>query len=784
MIGPRRLRMLALAAACGIVPLLLRAGDNPKSKPKDSDTPKAEAKPARGGFPVTGEDPPQPFVPLKPRTAREQARVEALHDYAAARALEDQRRWAEALKLLERAHEKDPDSVAVLRRLALLSFGGGQSEAGEKYAREALAAEPDDAATIALLVEHYKADPKPGRLEGFLKGLLAEPRLAKDAPARLLALKALGDCYVDQLARPDLPDAAQGKLLDAAGDAEAKLFEALEGGAFDTLDDVNRQRILGEEPAGGFKQIGRILLLARRQGAAIRALRQGRELDPVDPDLPELLADALLKDNKPAEALEVIDALLKRDPRDLAPFELMARALTALKRPKEIIPRLEAAAKEFPKNAALRFVLADRYREAGQGEKAREVLRDLIEHQDDPRGLGALAESLHQQKKAVELVKLLDGSLPGLNAEQLAQGEALAQQGQFEPLAAQVFDKARAPIEAIVNDPPFADQLLEAGAKLLADEPPDLGRGGRLALVYIARKAGRFDKLVELDRAAVKRDPSVTTYLELCDSLVKADRPDEAAATLREFLRKNPDRRDPRLVLQAARFDFTAGKYRDAVDATREVLKDQPGDINAMLLLGAALARAGKAGEAVAHYKGMLERFADAEEIVKLVRSGLSAAYVDQGDFKKGEAELEILLEKDPDDFGVNNDLGYLLADQGKDLEKAEAMIRKAVEGDPDNGAYLDSLGWVLFRRDKPEEAVAPLEKASKQQGSDATIFDHLGDVYLRLGRPDDARTSWRRAEALAGRANPPDRRLPEIRRKLAALKDKGARASAPGERP
>ena len=40
---------------------------------------------------------------------------------------------------------------------------------------------------------------------------------------------------------------------------------------------------------------------------------------------------------------------------------------------------------------------------------------------------------------------------------------------------------------------------------------------------------------------------------------------------------------------------------------------------------------------------------------------------------------------QDPNDPGVNNDLGYLYADQGKNLEKAEAMIRKAVQEEPDN---------------------------------------------------------------------------------------------------
>ena len=86
-------------------------------------------------------------------------------------------------------------------------------------------------------------------------------------------------------------------------------------------------------------------------------------------------------------------------------------------------------------------------------------------------------------------------------------------------------------------------------------------------------------------------------------------------------------------------------------------------------------------------------------------------------DFARGEAELEILFAKNPDDPGVNNDLGYLYADQGKNLEKAEAMIRKAVAEEPDNYAYLDSLGWVLFKRGKFQEARGPLEKAGRPPG-------------------------------------------------------------------
>ena len=62
-----------------------------------------------------------------------------------------------------------------------------------------------------------------------------------------------------------------------------------------------------------------------------------------------------------------------------------------------------------------------------------------------------------------------------------------------------------------------------------------------------------------------------------------------------------------------------------------------------------------------------------------------------------------------------NNDLGYLYAEQGKNLEKAEAMIRKALLEDKSNRAYLDSLGWVLFKRGKAKEALEPLDEGRRK---------------------------------------------------------------------
>ncbi len=182
----------------------------------------------------------------------------------------------------------------------------------------------------------------------------------------------------------------------------------------------------------------------------------------------------------------------------------------------------------------------------------------------------------------------------------------------------------------------------------------------------------------------------------------------------------------------------------------------------------------------------------DNDEVIKRVRPILSVVYVNQGDYAKGEAELERLLERFPDDSGANNDLGYLYAEQGKNLEKAEAMIRKALLEDTDNQAYLDSLGWVLFKRGKAKEALEPLIKAAEimkedaaaeETNPDATILEHLGDVYFHLHDLRKAAESWGEAAKYAEQAVPPERRVAEIRKKIGSLEQLGPIPKSPSAR-
>ena len=298
-------------------------------------------------------------------------------------------------------------------------------------------------------------------------------------------------------------------------------------------------------------------------------------------------------------------------------------------------------------------------------------------------------------------------------------------------------------------------------------------------LRFVAQKAKRFDAMAPIDRAAVAESPTPANYRELFVDLYLAKDFAAAAATLSEMMEKFPAERNSQNLINLSRAQFFAGRHDAAIATARA---ENGADAGLLSWLAVVLSQTGKDDEAIAVYEDILKRFPGDVETVKRAHQGLSTCWTNKGDNAKGEAELEIVFQKFPEDAGVNNDLGYLYAEQGKNLEKAEAMIRKAVEEEPENGSYLDSLGWVLFKRGKVKEALEPLEKAAKGENLDFTICEHLGDVLFRLREYARAKDFWTRAEGFATKSPAGGKRLPEIRKKLADL-DKLGPVPKPAER-
>ncbi len=220
------------------------------------------------------------------------------------------------------------------------------------------------------------------------------------------------------------------------------------------------------------------------------------------------------------------------------------------------------------------------------------------------------------------------------------------------------------------------------------------------------------------------------------------------------------------LFLQARRYDDAIAAAREVVVEARKQFDKQ--DLAALQIvyqldmgLGAVFTRAKRYQDAVEHYSKLLADIQQLREgsggavaeqvkpIEKDILRMLAFTLQKQGKTDDSVARMQAALKLAPLDVGVNNDLGYTLADAGRDLDEAERMIRLAVGEEPRQAAYLDSLGWVLYKKGDFAGARDWLLRATAHDdGDDPVVWEHLGDARWRLGEKAEAVKCWKHSLA------------------------------------
>ena len=123
----------------------------------------------------------------------------------------------------------------------------------------------------------------------------------------------------------------------------------------------------------------------------------------------------------------------------------------------------------------------------------------------------------------------------------------------------------------------------------------------------------------------------------------------------------------------------------------------------------------------------------------------LGSLYLETSDKPKAMQLFAASIAADPEHDGSLNSLGYMYAEDDARLDEALSLVQKAVKLDPENGAYLDSLGWIYYKKGIYEEALKNLEMAMKLL-KDPVIYEHLGDVYLKMNQTEKAKKFWRQS--------------------------------------
>jgi tetratricopeptide (TPR) repeat protein len=106
------------------------------------------------------------------------------------------------------------------------------------------------------------------------------------------------------------------------------------------------------------------------------------------------------------------------------------------------------------------------------------------------------------------------------------------------------------------------------------------------------------------------------------------------------------------------------------------------------------------------------------------------------------------LFAEQPDSVIRLNALGYALIQRPEGLEEGYRLLWRGFNFGQQDYAVVDSLGWAYYLYGHFDQARALIERANDLSVADpnAEILDHLGDIYWRLNRRDEARDAWRRA--------------------------------------
>lgn len=687
------------------------------------------------------DDPAEPLVPKKPRTPEEQNRLDAVSHYMTGQLLEQRSEFNAALEEYKKAIALDPKSVEIYRALVPLAFSLNQNDEAVKYALKAVELDPNDYQLLRRLGIHMANQRQVPQAIELLEKASQVPQLKDNKAVRVLINRDLAIMY-----------GAIGEPVKAA-DAFEMVFDALQNPEKFELSPT-QQKSLEANPQATYEQIGQAFIDAERPELAVKAFEAAEKARKGKPGtLSYNLAQAYLATKQYDKALEEIqkyfDAQLQTKGRDA--YELLAKILLAKDQKAELITRLEKMAQDDARNTTLQYFLAEQYMENNQLEKAETLYKKTLEGNKDPEGFAGLASVYRRQNKPDELFDSLTQAVEsGSPIEALE--EELQVIGTDEKLAAKVIELARQ------KSQPNNNQLRYAGARVAGK---------------IAAAAKKFDDALSFYQSAMEqqREQSEEIYEDIGGMYFDADDFASSAKWYQKAVDDSAVVNKPQFLYRLSQVHELAGNTDAALAAVRQAMS-QLGQDSSLLHFQEAWIyyHAKRNDEAIKKFDEVITRFAADKEIVRRCQFILSTLYVQQGDLRKGEEVLEQILADEPDDPSVNNDLGYLYADHGKNLEKAKSMIQKAVKAEPENPAYLDSMGWVHYKLGEYQEALPHLEKAVHlPKGGDSTIWDHLGDCYARLKQMDKAKDAWQKAlEDAKKDAQPDEKLIKRIEQKLA----------------
>ncbi|MBC7928730.1 MAG: tetratricopeptide repeat protein [Bryobacteraceae bacterium] len=420
------------------------------------------------------------------------------------------------------------------------------------------------------------------------------------------------------------------------------------------------------------------------------------------------LVEVLIKKNKKDEAVQLVNEILKEDPKDSEAIAIRASLSLMTGTREELqnaINDLQTVISRMPENPVLRFNLGRAHLARQNVDAARVQFEEAIKLRPDyllPRV--TLAQMMLQNREFGKVVQMAQEILfyDDKNvAARLLRSRALIGMGEMK-------------------------QAREELA-LTSSQFPDLPEA-RLQVAALDLQDKNFKNAEESFRKIYGQFKDPRAFMGMVDTYVAQGQTAVALKLLREELAKSPDRLEYRVAI--ANISATTADYPTAISEYKAVLDKLPRNSQAWLQLSEVYRRSGQ-------WDNALNSVKKAQELAPTNAAAhlqMAMLYDTSGKRPEARPAYEQVLRIQPDNAIALNNLAYLLAESGNDLDQALTMAQKAKQQRPQDDDVADTLGWIYIKKNLPDSAVAVFRDLVQKNPGRATFRYHLAMALYQKG--------------------------------------------------
>jgi len=538
-----------------------------------------------------------------------------------------------------------------------LESQGDSAGASTAYQR-AERLDPQSAEIPAALAELY------ARLNRPQDAIAAGERAIKASPNNPEANWILGSLYARMAEMPNTREADRRSYSQRA---------------IPNLEKANRNA-----HAGVPMMLGRLYIAEKQYDKAVALLGSFVAEQPDQVEAVALLSEAYQATGRDEDALKLLEQSVEDSPEL---YGALGQVYQDSGRWQDAAKAYQGAVEERPKSLPLRTQWATALLNAGESQRAREVLEEgSAGNSRNARALYLLSEA-QRRTRDYAAAEVTARRLIALDVRALAAPRQLAQifHDQDE------HQKVVALLEPIVTA-----RLRAADA---ADLTSDVFRGAYFDLAAAYEALRQFDRSTALLTQARTLSPT-----------------------------------DPLVAIRLARSQQEAGKGDDAVRTLQAAVANFPTEPGVMLSLGSTLERQRKYAEAEGVFRQMIA--ADAGNADAL--NSLGYMFAERGQrLDEAVTLVERALAIEPDNAAYLDSLGWAYYKQNR-LDRAEAPLREAAKQLPTNSVIQSHLGDLLNKRGLYQDAINAWQMAVDGDGDSVSrpeLDDKIKSARQKLGR-------------------------------------------------